>query len=367
MEPQPSPENGDTASLHVDLPLSPVVLLSPPVPPEAGAASPSDASVAPAADTGTEPGQSGDPPAGGPEAAMADAADAEAGSRAPPSPTFSRQSSSLLLRDVKRSGVRVFAFGRDDCGQLGLGSASDAAMPQCVEALLGKDVVDLSAAAFHSAAVTSDGELFVSGSNTSGELGVRGVEQVLSPTRVAALENHHVDLVSCGASHTLALVDGGLVAACGLAEYGQLGLGPTGVSVDHPRVLKGLKGTHIVRVAAGGNHSLALAVDGWVWSMGDCSFGALGRACEQPDVPRPIARLWPLGVVQIACGENHSAALTLDGRVLMWGRWALALALAAHWCWMQRPDVAAARRLCLHAGCPALVPLKTACWEAGMC
>lgn len=37
------------------------------------------------------------------------------------------------------------------------------------------------------------------------------------------------------------------------------------------------------------------------------------------DVPRPISRLWPLGVIQVACGGNHSAALLVDGRLLTWG------------------------------------------------
>lgn len=37
-------------------------------------------------------------------------------------------------------------------------------------------------------------------------------------------------------------------------------------------------------------------------------------------MPRPISRLWPLGVVQVACGDAHSAALLADGRVLTWGR-----------------------------------------------
>ena len=33
-----------------------------------------------------------------------------------------------------------------------------------------------------------------------------------------------------------------------------------------------------------------------------------------------IERLFPAGIIQIACGENHSAALGLDGRLFTWGR-----------------------------------------------
>lgn len=33
---------------------------------------------------------------------------------------------------------------------------------------------------------------------------------------------------------------------------------------------------------------------------------------------RPVSRLWPLGVVQVAAGDAHSAALLVDGRLLTW-------------------------------------------------
>ena len=37
-------------------------------------------------------------------------------------------------------------------------------------------------------------------------------------------------------------------------------------------------------------------------------------------VPRPLPSLAALGVVQIACGESHNAALTIHGQVFTWGR-----------------------------------------------
>eukprot|EP00887_Chlorella_sp_A99_P000742 scaffold5.g742.t1 len=322
--PQPPLHQGSasTASLHVHLPLSPVVLApagsggrsapdSPLATPFGAAALDEAAADDPAADAA-----SADPPADG---GSGTAAPAEAAATAPLAAL--EREHSFLLRDVKRSGVRVYAWGRGDCGQLGLGSSEDVGQPRCVEGLLGKDVVDAAAGAFHTAAVTSEGELYVAGSNDSGQLGVKGEEQVLVPTRVGALENYQVDLVSCGAAHTVAVTDAGVVVACGLAEYGQLGLGPgAGASVDHPRMVRALKGARVVRVAVGGNHTLALGADGCVWSAGDDSFGALGRGGGAADVPRPVLPLWPLGIVMVAAGDNHSAALTLDGRLLTWGR-----------------------------------------------
>ncbi len=38
------------------------------------------------------------------------------------------------------------------------------------------------------------------------------------------------------------------------------------------------------------------------------------------NVPRPLPTLAVLGIVQVACGESHNAALTIHGRVFTWGR-----------------------------------------------
>lgn len=45
-----------------------------------------------------------------------------------------------------------------------------------------------------------------------------------------------------------------------------------------------------------------------------------GNAPTGAEVLRPVSRLWPLGVVQVAAGDAHSAALLVDGRLLTWVR-----------------------------------------------
>jgi len=49
------------------------------------------------------------------------------------------------------------------------------------------------------------------------------------------------------------------------------------LQVDLPKVVKDLRSMHIVRVAAGGNHTLALSSTGGVFSCGNGAWGALGR------------------------------------------------------------------------------------------
>ncbi|KAK6104766.1 Regulator of chromosome condensation (RCC1) repeat family protein [Brugia pahangi] len=76
----------------------------------------------------------------------------------------------------------------------------------------------------------------------------------------------------------------------------------------------------ILQLSAGNEHVLILTVSGLVYSMGIGSRGVLGHAnlrCEQH--PKQVECLSPLRVTQVACGKWHSAALTEDGDVYLWG------------------------------------------------
>lgn len=119
------------------------------------------------------------------------------------------------------------------------------------------------------------------GSNDESQLGMRAKSDVLVPTRVDALDSLRVQQVACGAAHTLALADGGAVAAAGSSEFGQLGLGPGGGAAELPRVLRDLRDHHVMRVAAGGSHSLVLSATGGVFACGNGTFGALGRGSAE--------------------------------------------------------------------------------------
>ena len=57
-----------------------------------------------------------------------------------------------------------------------------------------------------------------------------------------------------------------------------------------------------------------------MFSWGNGAFGALGHGDTRTKAqPQRIDRLWSSGIVQVACGDNHSAALSIDGRMYTWG------------------------------------------------
>ncbi|XP_002985532.2 probable E3 ubiquitin-protein ligase HERC4 [Selaginella moellendorffii] len=219
---------------------------------------------------------------------------------------------------------QVYAWGRGDFGQLGVGELPR----QCstfvwISSLAHKDVVHIAASDYHTAFLTDEGELYTTGSNDSGQLGTKSFGCEFSPVRVSSLDTSLVSHVATGQGHTVAVTDTGSLVSWGCGEFGQLGLkDAAGVfNSPLPRFLRGSRELLFVRVACGSSHTLALTGSGDVYSFGQGTFGALGHgtteSCSSPVI---VDSLWGLGIVQIACGDNHSCALTVEGQLFSWGR-----------------------------------------------
>jgi alpha-tubulin suppressor-like RCC1 family protein len=116
--------------------------------------------------------------------------------------------------------------------------------------------------------------------------------------------------------HSLALLADGTVEAWGSNSYGQLGDGTVGGSRNTPAPVPGL--SHVVAVAAGDKHSLALKRDGSVWAWGANHFSQLGDVTLN-DSPLPVQVQGLQGVASIHAGDDVSVAVRTDGTVWTWG------------------------------------------------
>lgn len=125
--------------------------------------------------------------------------------------------------------------------------------------------------------------------------------------------------VSCGHGHQLALTEAGTLLSWGQGSRGQLGHG--GLDAEGaPRPLEALAGLPLVAAAAGGWHSAALSADGDLYLWGWNRDGQLGQAPASLGLA-PLPRLLPApdGLVAVACGSRHTAALQGDGTPWAWG------------------------------------------------
>ena len=119
----------------------------------------------------------------------------------------------------------------------------------------------------HSAVITEAGALVTWGSNQEGQLGFENLEAQMDFGIVKDLRGQRIVAVACGYSHTVAVTEMGKVFSWGCSAYGQLGHGDT-LTVRLPRVVEALVGHPIKSVACGASHTVAVDMEGMVWTWG---------------------------------------------------------------------------------------------------
>jgi len=231
------------------------------------------------------------------------------------------------------------AWGSNSDGQFGDGSRTNRQTPVSVPArgaLQGKTVVQVARGGYHSLALCTDGTVAAWGYNGDGQLGNNTRTNSLVPVAVTVsgggsmLAGKTVVAVAAGGLHSLALCSDGTVLAWGVNSSGQLGVNSGSdrfiVPTDVPTWFGPLQGRTVVRIAAGGSHSLALCSDGTLAAWGENFQGRLGdNSTTQRNFPVAVnvaagtSALAGKSVISIAAASSHSLALCSDGTVAAWG------------------------------------------------
>lgn len=109
------------------------------------------------------------------------------------------------------------------------------------------------------------------------------------------------------------------VQTWGLGQDGRLGHGDT-ASQWLPMRVEALADVIVSQVACGGLHTAVLTVEGECYTFGLGKDGRLGLGGDEHRLlPSLVAELSDYRIVQVACGGHHTAALTDEGKVWMWG------------------------------------------------
>jgi alpha-tubulin suppressor-like RCC1 family protein len=221
---------------------------------------------------------------------------------------------SLALR---KNGT-VWAWGQNVSGQLGTGSTSTTPLSQPTQATALPAVKAIAAGISHSLALDLDGQVWAWGQNTSGQVGMGSTGgTVLIPTKVAGLPT--IQRIAAGGNFSLALDVNGQVWAWGQNTSGQVGTGATSTSAPIPVQVAGLPA--IQAIAAGVSHVLALGVDGKVWAWGQNTSGQVGTGATSASVLVPVQVAALPSAKAIAAGAGHSLVIDVQfGNVWAWGQ-----------------------------------------------
>tara|TARA_B110001452_G_scaffold11041_1_gene9183 strand:+ start:3615 stop:8069 length:4455 start_codon:yes stop_codon:yes gene_type:complete len=219
----------------------------------------------------------------------------------------------------------LFSWGSGSFGKLGHGEPIDESTPRPVASIKHMVVTAVACGYAHSVALCDTYEVLAWGSGWKGKLGLADDTNRLVPTPIPSLKRKHLQQIICGSFHTIALSEGGDIFTWGIGERGQLGHGDL-ENRKTPTPVLALQGFEIGSIAAGEAHSLASSRDGekaWGWGAGH--YGQLGVGGLEPRLsPTEIVDLQGKKVLRVACGANHSGAVTGSSGgsasgVYMWG------------------------------------------------
>ncbi|CAH2001547.1 unnamed protein product [Acanthoscelides obtectus] len=214
---------------------------------------------------------------------------------------------------------KLYSCGSNDYGQLGHDQPRK--RPHPVEGLDNHPIANVACGQAHSMALDSWGQVHSWGCDRHGELGQNGSEEAQRlPKMVRALVKYHIVQICCGQRHSVALANSGEILTWGANDYGQLGVGQYSQMETTPILVQSLKGVPITHIACGANHTFAVSKSGAVYGWGKNTRGQLGINDTQNKVfPTQLRTLRNIRVRYISCGEEFSMFLTLDGGVFTCG------------------------------------------------
>ena len=205
-------------------------------------------------------------------------------------------------------------------------------------------ISDIIAGDNHTLAVSNFGDLFAWGRNNHGQLGNDSTNDTPYPIQVRGKGGgfiKEVILIGAGANHSLAVCTDSKVYAWGDNTYGQLGQGAKGANGTYleqhvPEVVSageydynGEKSTLIMNVdniAGGDNFTVVTTSDRKLYAWGDNSKGQIGNGtmATKTTIGTPVHVLDQAGdpmehITLIAAGSNHAMAVSETHDVYAWG------------------------------------------------
>ncbi|CAG8731897.1 23595_t:CDS:1, partial [Racocetra persica] len=272
---------------------------------------------------------------------------------------------------------QLLAFGSNGHGQLGIGTNIDVNVPtECLFSSLNqvRDLIlnnefppiIISGGGNHSAFITHDGELWISGLNSDGQCGSLNSNIVTTTTQkqisLSTIYNKVIlkdpetkmeikwKYVACGWAFTVAIAQKhGLVYTFGKGLHGELGCGNL-IKSSNNQILQIENLQEIKKVDCGLRHCIGLTNDGICFGWGSNKYGQLGpsqkdsehynaeelmqeksninelskkikTAKKDESYFKPIKIL--IGIEEkiedIACGQHHTLVLTCTGQVYTFG------------------------------------------------
>lgn len=216
---------------------------------------------------------------------------------------------------IKTDGS-LWVWGRNHTGQLGTNNTTNTSSPvQTIAA--GTNWKQVVGGRVHIAAIKTDGTLWTWGSGAIGQLGNNATTSRSSPAQTVSGGTNWKLVSACG-YQTGAIKTDGTLWGWGINYQGNLGNNNTTWMSSPVQTISA--GTDWKLISCGHYHTGAIKTDGTLWMWGTNSLGALGDNTvthrSSPVQTVAAGSNWKL----IACGFYHTVAIKTDGTLWSWGK-----------------------------------------------
>jgi alpha-tubulin suppressor-like RCC1 family protein len=215
---------------------------------------------------------------------------------------------------IKTDGT-LWSWGTNTSGQIGDNTTASRSTPR-QEFTSSTNWKQVSGGGYHTAAIKNNGTLWVWGFNTNGQIGDNTIATRNTP-RQEFTSSTNWKQVTCCRFHTAAIKTDGTLWLWGGNSDGQLG-DNTNISRSTPRQ-EFTSSTNWKQVSGGRLHIAAIKTDGTLWLWGGNSNGQIGdNTTASRSTPRQeftSSTNWK----QVSGGRLHTAAIKTDGTLWLWG------------------------------------------------
>ncbi|HTQ04992.1 MAG TPA: hypothetical protein VMI54_14105 [Polyangiaceae bacterium] len=226
-----------------------------------------------------------------------------------------------MSHSVAVSSGRLYAWGLNDAGELGLGDTTNREVP--TELTSSVSFVSVTAGGDYTCALDDGGAVYCFGANDRGQLGQGDREERHVPTRVALPVAARA--VSNNFEHVCAVLADATLYCWGQNFEGELGQddSPPGANQDDTAddILTPIQvpGNDWSYVSAGDGATCGIRLDGTLWCWGRNTGGQLGGASTQIQVRRPLQVGADTDWLRVESGQQFSFALKQDHSLWCWG------------------------------------------------
>ena len=216
---------------------------------------------------------------------------------------------------IKTDGT-LWVWGNNNNVQLGTNDTIRKSTPVTTFAG-GTDWKQVSCSGNHTAAIKTDGTLWTWGNNSSAQLGDNSIVNKSTPITTFAGGTNWKQ-VSAGYKSCMAIKTDGTLWSWGYNGRGQHATNDT--TTRSTPVTTFVGGTNWMQISNGFRHRAVIKTDGTLWTWGYNNSGQLGINNTTTQIITPVTTFaggtnWK----QVFCGENSSAAIKTDGTLWVWG------------------------------------------------